>query len=67
MERRKKDDETDDYVSVYDKVYFDKLVDSSWVNKSDKEGEQQQQVPLFLPPAVFSRMDTPQVKKIWDL
>jgi len=38
-------------VSIYPEVYFQNLVGSSWTEK---------EAPLFIPPAVFSRMDTPQ-------
>ena len=39
------------YKSIYEDVYFDHLVDSSWIETAS---------PLFLPPAAFSRMDCPQ-------
>merc|ERR550519_621037 len=37
--------------SIYDKVYFKKLVPSTWLETP---------APLFIPPAAFSRMDLPQ-------
>lgn len=39
------------HVSIYPQVFFNKLVGSEWI---------EQQAPLFIPPAVFSRMDVPQ-------
>ncbi|TRY64361.1 hypothetical protein TCAL_08702 [Tigriopus californicus] len=39
------------YESIYESVFFDKLVDSAWLSQDS---------PLFLPPAAFSRMDVPQ-------
>jgi hypothetical protein len=38
-------------VSIYDQVNIDRLVTTSWLNTP---------APLFIPPAVFSRMDVPQ-------
>merc|ERR1719309_855879 len=39
------------HVSIYPQVFFKKLVSSDWVDR---------EAPLFIPPAVFSRMDVPQ-------
>lgn len=44
-------EETGGYQSIYEDVYFNKLVESSWLESPS---------PLFLPPAAFSRMDCPQ-------
>ena len=52
MQRREENGEKK-YESIYDSVYFDRLIDSSWLE--DKRAS-----PLFLPPAAFSRMDVPQ-------
>jgi len=43
--------ETNQLASIYPEVYFNKLVGSDWIDK---------EAPLFIPPAVFSRMDVPQ-------
>ena len=47
-----KDKETIRLVSIYDEVYCKKLVPRSWLDRP--------KAPLFIPPAVFSRMDLPQ-------
>ena len=44
-------DDKNKLASIYPEVYFNKLVASDWIEKTP---------PLFLPPAVFSRMDSPQ-------
>jgi len=43
--------ETPSHLSIYDQVYFKRLVDSNWLDTP---------APLFIPPAAFSRMDLPQ-------
>jgi len=45
------EEEAASHVSIYDQVYFKRLVPSSWLG---------QPAPLFIPPAAFSRMDVPQ-------
>jgi len=45
--------ESGEHRSIYSEVFFNKLVPSSWVERDTP-------APLFLPPAVFSRMDVPQ-------
>ena len=44
-------DESGGQVSIYPEVFFKGLVGSDWIEK---------EAPLFIPPAVFSRMDVPQ-------
>ncbi|XP_023324634.1 general transcription factor 3C polypeptide 5 [Eurytemora carolleeae] len=44
-------DEEGKLSSLYPKVFFQNLVSSDWIEK---------EAPLFIPPAVFSRMDAPQ-------
>jgi len=44
---------TGEHKSIYQEVFFNKLVPSSWIERDTPP-------PLFLPPAVFSRMDLPQ-------
>ena len=44
-------DEEGKLSSLYPKVFFRNLVSSDWIEK---------EAPLFIPPAVFSRMDAPQ-------
>ena len=51
--QRKEENGEKKYESIYDRIYFDRLVGSSWL-----EGKETS--PLFLPPAAFSRMDVPQ-------
>ena len=55
MQRTERDGEKK-YESVYNSIYFDRLIDSSWL----EEGKEGSPSPLFLPPAAFSRMDVPQ-------
>lgn len=43
--------EAPSHLSIYDEVYFKRLVGSSWLETP---------APLFIPPAAFSRMDLPQ-------
>ena len=59
MQRKEKDGEKQKrtYESIYDRIYFDRLVDSSWLEQSESSSPSP---PLFLPPAAFSRMDVPQ-------
>jgi general transcription factor 3C polypeptide 5 (transcription factor C subunit 1) len=44
------------YKSIYDDIFIDRLVDSSWLAQNENDTP----APLFLPPAAFSRMDAPQ-------
>ena len=53
--QRKEESGEKKYESIYDSIYFDRLIGSSWLD--DKEASRS---PLFLPPAAFSRMDVPQ-------
>jgi len=43
--------EQNEQVSIYPEVFFNRLVTSEWIERT---------APLFIPPAVFSRMDVPQ-------
>ena len=54
-----KDKETIRLVSIYDEVYCKKLVPRSWLDRP--------KAPLFIPPAVFSRMDLPQDYQVFGL
>ena len=54
-----KDKETIRLVPIYDEVYCKKLVPRSWLDRP--------KAPLFIPPAVFSRMDLPQDYQVFGL